>query len=239
MMENIIYEENFERVRVDNAFYIGVPQGYDYSHNTDQSLICYELGRPHHFVMYKGKRNALIPDILFESQECFSVNQKISHTMFKDCRDSFSMVGGLPSIILKNSKNLSVRYTSPTIGKDFSNCAYCVIVPGTLYVGCFRINRVLTTSQMEEMVKSVLGTISEHARDTDEQVAHSKAKAQDNQNQGTNSGNDKGCIVELEDGWSIAVPEGFSYSNDISNNGETQCSPHSRYDSIIAQPKSN
>ena len=56
MMENISYEENFERVKVDNAFYIGVPQGYDYSHNTDQSLICYELGRPHHFVMYKGKR---------------------------------------------------------------------------------------------------------------------------------------------------------------------------------------
>lgn len=57
--------------------------------------------------------------------------------------------------------------------------------------------------------------------------------------QASDDANVKECVVEIEDGWSIAVPEGFSYSNDISKNGESPCNPHGRYDLIIAQPKSN
>ena len=42
--------------------------------------------------MYKGQRESAVPDIMFQSEECFGIQQKIEHEMFKDCSMPFSEV---------------------------------------------------------------------------------------------------------------------------------------------------
>ena len=206
---------NQETVLVDNAFYIGVPKGFQATNNADKQFFCIEAGRPYFFVMNKGQRESTIPDIMYLSEEFIGIYQKIEHVIFNDCSDDFSAVSGLPTNNIINTKTLSVRYGAPVIVDEFASFNFCVIVPGILYSGVYRLNSGgHTVEEMEATAKTLLGAISpcDNTQDQEDQ--------DDWLVKGIQTVKDSPVRITYDNTWTMEIPPGYSYCMDPEINAE-------------------